>query len=77
LRVFITHINIILKSKVGINIFAETGRVLASNEISEMWHPSYGAGLWISYLNSSLIGNTYIAFSPETTIFNLGFGMGF
>jgi hypothetical protein len=77
LRLFITNLNLILRSKVGINFFVEAGRVFATNEISEKWHPSYGAGLWISYLNSTLIGNTYIAFSPETTIFNLGFGMGF
>jgi outer membrane protein assembly factor BamA len=77
LRLFITHLNIILKSKLGINLFAETGRVFATGESSEKWHPSYGAGLWVAYLNSTIIGSTYIAFSPETTIFNLGFGMAF
>ncbi len=77
LRLFITKMNLLLKSRVGINVFAETGRVFTDNDISEKWHPSYGVGLWVAYLNSTLIGTTYIAFSPETTIFNLGFGMGF
>ena len=77
LRLYLLPVNIILKSKLGINLFAETGRVFASGESSEKWHPSYGVGLWVAYLNSTLIGTTYIAFSPETTIINLGFGMGF
>jgi len=77
LRLFITELNLILKSKIGINVFAETGRVFVENDTSKKWHPSYGAGLWVSYLNSTLIGTTYIAFSPETTIFNLGFGFSF
>ena len=77
LRLFITNINLILKSKVGINLFAETGRVFTFNDSSELWHPSYGCGIWVAYLNSTIIGTTYIAFSPETTIFNIGLGLGF
>lgn len=77
LRLFISHLNLILKSKVGINLFIESGRVFTVNDNSDKWHPSYGLGLWVAYLNSTLIGTTYIAFSPETTIFNIGFGMGF
>ncbi|MDX1373224.1 MAG: BamA/TamA family outer membrane protein, partial [Nitrososphaeraceae archaeon] len=41
-RYFVTPINLILKSKLGINVFAETGRVFAKNENSSRWHPSYG-----------------------------------
>lgn len=77
LRLFITKINVILKSRVGINVFAETGRVFTVNDTSTKWHPSYGAGIWVAYLNSTLIGTTYLAFSPETTIFNIGFGFSF
>jgi len=77
LRLLITKLHLILKSKLGINLFVETGRVFTENDASKKWHPSYGAGLWVAYLNSTIIGTTYIAFSPETTIFNLGFGMSF
>ena len=77
LRLFITQLSLILKSKIGINLFAETGRVFIENDSSDKWHPSYGFGLWASYLNSTIIGSTYIAFSPERTTFNLGLGMGF
>jgi outer membrane protein assembly factor BamA len=77
LRLFVTQINIILKSRVGVNLFAETGRVFIENDNSDKWHPSYGVGLWLSYLNSMLIGSTYVAFSPERTTFYLGLGMAF
>jgi hypothetical protein len=77
LRLFISQLNLIFKSRIGVNLFVETGRVFTVNDISEKWHPSYGVGLWVAYLNSTLIGTTYLAFSPETTILNLGFGMGF
>jgi hypothetical protein len=77
LRIYIMQLNIILRSRVGINLFAETGRVFTENDTSDRWHPSYGVGLWVSYLNSTIIGSTYVAFSPERTTFNLGLGMGF
>jgi hypothetical protein len=77
LRFFVTPLNLILKSKIGLNLFAETGRVFTENDSSTLWHPSYGVGLWVSYLNSTLIGSTYVAFSKERTTFNLGLGMGF
>ena len=77
LRLFVTALNLILKSKIGINLFAETGRVFIENDSSEKWHPSYGFGLWVAYLNSTLIGSSYVAFSPERTTFYLGLGIGF
>ena len=77
LRLFVTQMNIIIRSRVGINLFAETGRVYIENDSSKKWHPSYGFGLWVSYFNSMIIGSTYVAFSPDRTTFFLGLGMGF
>lgn len=77
LRFFVTQLNLILKSKIGISLFAETGRVFTENDSSEKWHPSFGVGFWAAYLNSTLIGSTYLAFSPDRTTFYLGLGMGF
>ena len=77
LRLFITKLNLILKSRLGVNLFAETGRVFTQQIKSEKWHPSYGFGIWVAYLNSTLIGSTYVAFSQERTTFNLGMGIGF
>ena len=77
LRFLVTPLNLIFKSKIGLNLFAETGRVFTENDTSEKWHPSYGLGLWVSYLNSTIIGSTYVAFSADRITFNMGFGMGF
>lgn len=77
LRFFISQINILFKSKIGLNLFGETGRVFTENDVSDRWHPSFGVGLWAAYLNSTIIGLTYIAFSPDRTTFNMGFGMDF
>jgi outer membrane protein assembly factor BamA len=77
LRLFLTSIHLILKSKIGLNLFAETGRVFIENDNSSKWHLSYGIGIWAAYLNSTIIGSTYVAFSPERTTFNLGLGLGF
>ncbi len=77
LRMFLTHLNLILRSKFGLNAFVETGRVWAAGEDSKKWHPSYGAGLWLNYLDGTFIISSYIATSPERTTFAFGLGMGF
>lgn len=77
LRLFITEVKLILKSRFGINIFAETGRVFTENDDSDKWHPSYGFGIWFSYFNSQIVPAAYVAFSPERTTFAFGLGMGF
>jgi len=77
LRMFITHLNLLLRSKFGINAFVETGRVWVNGEDSEKWHPSYGLGFWLNYLDGMFIISSYIATSPERTTFAFGLGMGF
>jgi hypothetical protein len=77
IRLFITELKLILKSKLGINLFVETGRVFTTNDNSNKWHPSYGAGFWIDYFNSEFIPSAYVAFSPDRTTFAFGLGMGF
>ena len=77
LRMFLTNLNLILRSKFGFNIFAETGRVWAAGEDSKKWHPSYGLGLWLNYLDGMIIISTFVATSPEITNFAIGLGMGF
>lgn len=72
IRTFITDLKLIFKSKLGMFAFAEVGRVFVPNERSSKYHPSYGLGAYLSYLNNRLVLNSYVAFSPETTIFNFG-----
>ncbi|MDP2365652.1 MAG: BamA/TamA family outer membrane protein, partial [Ignavibacteria bacterium] len=77
LRNHLTDLKLILKGKLGLLAFIEAGRVFAANENSKRWHPAYGVGAWLSYLNAGLILTTYIAFSPESTIFSFGFELPF
>ncbi|MGB5287317.1 MAG: hypothetical protein WBN42_02425, partial [Ignavibacteriaceae bacterium] len=77
LRLFIAEIKLILKSKFGLNIFAETGRVFTENDNSDKWHPSFGFGVWFSYFDSEIIPSAYTAFSAERTTFAFGLSIGF
>lgn len=77
LRNYLTDLKLILKSKLGVLTFAEAGRVYAANETSTKWHPSYGIGIWLAYLDYTLVLNSYVAFSPENTIFSFGFELPF
>lgn len=77
LRTYLTDVKIIIKGKLGFHVFGETGRVFAQGEDSGKWHPSYGGGMWISYLNSEFVGSAYVAGSPEGVQYYMNFGFGF
>ena len=76
-RMKVLRMKLILKSQVGVNVFAETGRVFTKSGNSDLWHPTFGGGIWVSYLQSTFIISTYIAVSPERTTFAILLGMGF
>jgi hypothetical protein len=75
LRSYLFPVKIVIPAKVGISFFAESGRVFFAGESSNKWHPSFGGGAWISYLDRALTLNITVAFSPEDTIlyFTTGF----
>ena len=79
LRIWLTNLKLILKNKLGVNLFAETGRVFVEGDFedSKRWHPSYGIGLWLSYLRDTIIVNTYVAVSPDRLTFSFGFAMAY
>jgi len=70
---------LIFKSKLGMNLFIETGRVFIEDDIidSSKWHSSYGGGLYLSYLEDTLVVSTYIAVSPDRVTFSFGFAMAY
>jgi hypothetical protein len=70
---------ILFKSKFGINLFAETGRVFVEGDIqdSDKWHPLYGGGFWLSYLEETVVVSMYIAVSPDRLTFSFGFAMAY
>jgi hemolysin activation/secretion protein len=65
LRSYLFPIRIIFPAQFGFTAFAETGRVFYEGEKSTMWHPSYGGGLWISFLNRLFIAHLTGAISRE------------
>lgn len=77
LRAYVTDINVVMRGRFGLNAFVETGRVFASNEDSEKWHPSLGGGFWISYFNRAFLVSANAAYSPETVNTYVQIGYGF
>ena len=76
-RTFLTETTIIIKGRLGINVFAGTGRVFTKFDTSSMWHPSYGAGVWMSFLDKEFNVTATIAFSPETVALYAGTSFSF
>ncbi len=70
---------VLFKTNFGINLFAETGRVFVEGDRldSDKWHPSYGGGFWLSYLQETVVVNTYVAVSPDRFTFSFGFAMAY
>jgi len=77
LRIFISPLNIIIPGKFGVHFFGETGRVYTENDNSKKWHPSYGGGLWMSFLKRDINLSFSIASSPESTLFYFGTRLDF
>ncbi len=75
LRSYLFPIKILVPARVGFSVFAQSGRVFYTGEDSKKWHPSFGGGGWVSFLNREITFNTTVALSPEDTIlyFTTGF----
>jgi outer membrane translocation and assembly module TamA len=69
MRFYLTDLKLLVNGRFGLFGFAETGRVFVENDNSEKWHPSYGGGLWMSYLGRTLNLNLALANSEETLVF--------
>jgi outer membrane protein assembly factor BamA len=69
LRTFLTETKIVLRGRLGYLAFIEAGKVFVDGVNSKKWHPSYGGGLWISYLQRQLNFNFVVANSPEKLAF--------
>ena len=74
-RMHLTKLKLIINGDLGFHAFAETGRVFAENDNSKIWHPSFGGGLWLSYLDREFNIIATIAKSKEA--YQLYFGLGF
>jgi hypothetical protein len=50
-RTRLGRLTLVLPATVGVFALADVGRVFLEGEDSNEWHPGYGGGIWLSYLN--------------------------
>lgn len=77
LRTYLADIRLLIPGQFGFSVFGETGRVFTGNSDSKKWHPSYGGGLWISYLERMVTLSVTLAHSDEGWRFWAGTKMMF
>ena len=75
-RMHLSKLKLLINGNFGLHGFVESGRVFTEIPSSE-WHPSYGGGLWMSYLNRSLNLVVTLAKSEESLLFYFGLGFNF
>ncbi len=78
LRSYLFPIKIIFPGRFGIHGFVESGRVYDDTyENSKKWHPSFGGGIWMTFIDNSISLSLSLAKSSELMPFYFTFGMGF
>ncbi|MBT8383859.1 MAG: BamA/TamA family outer membrane protein, partial [Ignavibacteria bacterium] len=77
LRYYLAKIYLLIPSKLGMNLFTDTGRVFLSGESSNRWHTSFGGGFWVSIHERAINFSLNFAKSPETFRFYLSIGQMF
>jgi len=61
----------------GVILFTDAGRVWVSGEDSREWHPSYGGGLLVQPVGTTIVFRAVVAQSSEGTLFQFGSGFRF
>ena len=79
LRAPVQKLRIIIPGILGISLHTGTGRVFFNDRAgeSDKWHGFWGGGLWVSYLQNSLMINVIVSHSVEGTPFYLNTGFMF
>ncbi len=75
IRTQITDLNLFIKSKLGLLLFSDIGRVFISNKYSNKYHSSAGFGFFINYSDRLFTVVSTFAFSKEKP--ELFFGTNF
>ena len=77
IRTHLSKVRLIINGDLGFHAFAETGRVFTESNNSKLWHPSFGGGLWLSYLDRGFNLVATLAKSEESYLFYFGLGFNF
>jgi hemolysin activation/secretion protein len=77
LRTRLGRMTLVLPADVGLFAFADVGRVFLEGEDSNRWHPGYGGGLWLSYLNRNNTVSIAVAESEGRAALYVRMGFAF
>jgi hemolysin activation/secretion protein len=78
LRWRLSRVQFVMPWDFGLLGLADVGRVFVSGEHSDVWHPSYGGGIWLALLDRSLAASLSVATGAGEGVFiNLGGGFSF
>ena len=78
LRWRLSRVQFVLPWDFGVLGLGDVGRVFVAEEHSDVWHPSYGGGLWLALLDRSLAASLTVATGAgEGALINLGGGFAF
>jgi hypothetical protein len=76
-RTRLGRMTLILPADVGVFALADVGRVFLEGEDSRRWHPGYGGGFWLSYLDRNNTASVAVAHSEGRTGLYIRLGFAF
>jgi hypothetical protein len=76
-RTRLGRVTLVLPADLGVFALADVGRVFLEGEGSRKWHPGYGGGLWLSYLDRNNTASVAIAHSEGRTGLYIRLGFAF
>ncbi len=77
IRTRLGRLTLILPAEVGLFALADVGRVFLEGEDSDEWHPGFGGGLWLSYLNRNNTFSIAVAESEGRVALYIRLGFAF
>ena len=78
LRLRVSQVQFVLPWDFGVLGLADLGRVFVPGETSDVWHPSFGGGLWAALLDRTLAASLNVATGAGQGVFiNAGGGFTF
>lgn len=76
-RTRLGRMTLVLPADVGLFALADVGRVFLEGEDSRTWHPGFGGGFWLSYLDRNNTASVAVAHSEGRTGLYIRLGFAF
>jgi hypothetical protein len=77
IRTRLGRMTLVLPADIGIFGLVDVGRVFLDGEDSDKWHPGYGGGIWLAYLNRNNTVSIAVAESEGDVLGYIRFGFAF